>query len=352
MVIFKINNLNVISKIILSLLSNTSIPAKIVEAIAYSCQFIAKTKEIRLLKISREIKEIMKYYKRLQRIKDKKREEYAEKIEEIMIENLITIKNQKIREVYMVIDPTSFARKKSRKTEWIGEVYDDEGGVVKGVRIANIVLVIKRKDGKWIKFSCGYVDITNKQLDKSGKTQNQALMEKIEEVYTKVLINVWNGEVILIGDTDIGNSEIIKYLEKIGVKYILEKKVKGGKKIVNNIGIGEEEARKIYRKIKNKVEEMNSIYKSKGIDFRRERFLKYSYFKLYLAMVMLIWYVIMLLVYYGVGRISRGDSRWKCLSEEIRIYERIRGVGWVDKLWIEKIIETTNQIMRDIREVM
>ena len=55
MVIFKINNLNVISKIILSLLSKTSIPAKIVEAIAYSCQFIAKTKEIRLLKISREI---------------------------------------------------------------------------------------------------------------------------------------------------------------------------------------------------------------------------------------------------------------------------------------------------------
>ncbi len=34
----------------LSLLSKTAIPAKIVEAIAYSCEFIAKTKEIRLLK--------------------------------------------------------------------------------------------------------------------------------------------------------------------------------------------------------------------------------------------------------------------------------------------------------------
>jgi len=348
----KINKLNVIYKTILSLLTKMSIPSKTAEAIAYSCQLIAKTKEIRLLKIAREFKEIMKYYKRIQRIKDEKREEYADKIEQIMVNNLVILKRQDLREVYVVIDPTSFARKKSEKTEWIGKVYDDEGGVVKGVRIANIVVVIRRRDKKWIKFSCGYVDITNKQLDRRGKSQNQVLMEKIEEVYTKLLMNVWEGEVILIGDTDIGNSKIIKYLEKIGVKYILEKKVKEGKKIVNNIGIGEEEARKIYRKIKNKVEEMNSIYKSKGIDFRRERFLKYSYFKLYLAMVMLIWYVIMLLVYYGVGSISRGDSRWKCLSEEIRIYERIRGVGWVDKLWIEKIIETTNQIMRDIREVM
>jgi len=56
-------------------------------------------------------------------------------------------------------------------------------------------------------------------------------------------------------------------------------------------------------------------------------------------MIMLIWYVIMMLVYYGVGSIRRGDSRWKCLSEEIRIYERIRGVGWVDRLWLRKMIE-------------
>jgi len=301
----------------------------VLEKIARLALALIEKGTVRIAQLMRYQSEIQGYYKIVQRIGQQSRELFTILFQKfcVYLFSLFPLYKNLDAEIYLVIDTTTFPREKSRKTDWIGDVYDDRGGVIRGIRVVVICAILRISKKKWIRFPLGFEEITGAKLDQTGCSQNQVIIRLIEDVLRRLVERGFQKEkIVLIGDREFGGRQIEAAVKRLGIRYVLRRQKgrynKESFEILSNLD--GRRARRVYR-IRGRIEEFNSFLKSRGVDFCKERFLGNSYFRFFFSAVLAViaWLMLLALLSEDFGGLK---WCWRFL-EPGRIFLEITKIG-------------------------